>query len=326
MDNENKTSIEIRKEIIDDYNSNNNNFLNEFKNQIINSGHTFSRFQGLQFSKTSKFILVYSSKGGSSFSQNIMSKNNLEEDYFSWSLDMKPNRGPDDFTIYKGEIPDWLYDVLNGVSTHELIFLQRNPLQKYMSGTYQDIIGEVRNDGLLSSFLKDKYPKFNQSLYLDTVGKTLNTKTSIDDMPDWVKEVSTDLTLKYISGNFSCYGKVHRAHSLLTNNIIYDFLTFFDKIDKNKIKIFDIDLVENDIFQLFKMYYPELKEITNSHLYLFWTHRYRWELFFRDVLIKINGGKVESIALQDNLRDDYYYYFKIKKTFKKQILNLNKKT
>lgn len=155
---------------------------------------------------------------------------------------------------------DW-YKLINGNSdiSRNFLFLLRNPVNKFISGTMQDVLYEnkevpeadplnINSDEFLKYFVDypnknyvEKVKEYDKIFRRDSPhwwtidGDYWNYSALIDVIDYWIKQKLSNF---FSSGfNFREYKSEHK----LSNIYLYHKILFNSNIDKNKIKILDIE-------------------------------------------------------------------------------------
>lgn len=259
---------------------------------------------------TEKYGIFFSLKGGSSVIFDILKEFKLSD------IDITINKGYNDYISSKVKPNEVKYIdsvftpldlILNGQSKKDLIIVTRNPVYKFLSGLYQDIMFELVSSNILTeiyvnnhNFINNQY-RYNQEII-----------KSIDD--DTLCFLAYNL-LKYrsISGQNICYG-----HSFLFNEFYYSLLTN-NKINNTKLKIVDLDDPNSDLIQCLRDYNPEI--VNNQKSKNFWTHRPYHEILLKGIeklCHKYNNLNILN-NIKKEVRNDFYYYMLIRNSYKKNI-------
>jgi hypothetical protein len=258
----------------------------------------------IEYFETEKFFLLCTSKGGSSFINGFLKRNNLEVKH-NQELN-KIIRGHNNFfnikNKYKEEEVDKqiieYFKLLNGKSKKDLIIVTRNPLVKWMSGVIQDLNSLVDKAPMLMKLVK--YEKSD-----DKLKNQLNLYRSL--LPYFLTE------------RFETEGKIALGHSQLYNEYFFQLLLIHSNIDKNKLHIVDIDNPNHDLSDVIEKYYPYTKEEKNIS---YWTHREKHLHLFKNLnhfLIEQGIEKNVTAAIKNEILNDYKWYILLLETFKDNL-------
>lgn len=226
------------------------------------------------------------------------------------------------------ELKDDWYKLINGSSeiSRNFIFLLRNPVNKFVSGTMQDVLYEnkdnpnidpldINSDEFLKYFID--YPYSN---HIEKI-KLLNSKYSVSERNlhwwtqdgEWWDDTDLFEIINYwvekklynffkMGFNVREYKSDHKA----SNIYLYHKILFNSKIDKNKIKILDIDK-ENIYDYLIGNY--NLQDVISDLSYK--EERNKTGKRFKTLII--NKMKDYSSNIQIVLREDILMYIDIYK-------------
>lgn len=220
---------------------------------------------------------------------------------------------------------DW-YNLINGNSetSRNFLFLLRNPINKFISGTMQDVLYENKENPKIdplninsNEFLKYfvDYPNKN---YLEKVkeydkifrtdsphwwiidGDYWNYQPLIDVIDYWIKQKLS----KFFSLGFNV--REYKSDHKLSNIYLYHKILFNSNIDRNKIKILDIEQ-ENIYDYLINQY--NLSEVIPDTSYR--EPRNDTGKVFKKLIIK--NIKDYSDTIQIVLKEDIFMYIDIYK-------------
>lgn len=290
-----------RKRIVENANKKlkiSNNFLQRLKYKPFSQGGL-----SFEFFETSKFILLCTQKGGSTFINNILEENNL--------FVHNPNDVRQEFQDNNNFID--LFDknykvktdgvrefikILSGTSKKDLIIVTRNPIIKWMSGVIQDLDFIVLDNLFLKKIVH--YKKSDNS-----EEDTLNLQKSI--------------MIDFLLDRLERHGTTAIEHSTLYNELFYQLLIINDNIDLNKLVIVDIDNPDHNLAVILKRYYPEIKESKNFNY--FWTHREKHQYIFGDLQEKIEERGLEILlnSITKHITDDYRWYLILLDKYKNNL-------
>lgn len=220
---------------------------------------------------------------------------------------------------------DW-YKLINGNNeiSRNFLFLLRNPVNKFISGTMQDVLYEnkedpetdplnINSDEFLKYFVD--YPNKN---YLEKVkeydkifrttsphwwtidGDYWNYRPLIDVIDYWIKQKLSN----FFSLGFNV--REYKSDHKLSNIYLYHKILFNSNIDKNKIKILDIEK-ENIYDYLINQY--NLSEIISDTSYK--EPRNGTGKVFKKLIIKNIKDYLNTIQIV--LKEDIFMYIDIYK-------------
>lgn len=281
----------------------------ESKFEFLNDDSIYYKVPGIQYLETPKFVILFTSKGGSTIVNNLCKENDLATSVYN-GLEFGTIRPS------KKDVTEDLWDIIQGKSKKDLIIITRNPIYKWLSGILQELFIDVNQTKLGASYLLEEFKNMNIGDFAMEKHESSVIKKEIMN-----QENVSKLMYRFLKGSFIQMNTLTFGHSELYNSIFYRFLKENTNIDLTKLKIFDIDLIENDMSKLFATYYPDIKETSNSKG--FWTHREKWELFFKDTLQEIieNDDKLWAI-IENGIKNDFYYYKLLKSEYAEQNIIL----
>lgn len=266
----------------------------------------------LEYKETEKFGIFVMGKGGSTLTNNIFRSNELnvidldKQDEINKCVSSNNNfiLGYDESMIISDELSE-LKNILLGKSKKDLIFVIRNPILKWMSGLCQELDEELKSSLVATSFISEKY-----NTIIDEIGDLL-FDTLLDEETKGI--IFSDLAYKFLRMSLFRKGTSQINHMQLYNEYVYLILENNPKIDLSKVRIINLDDDKGDLVELFKKYYPDIKE--NSDTKGFWTQREKYKIIFgglRDYISKNNRG-INEIIKKEIQRDLNYYHLLLKK-------------
>jgi len=220
---------------------------------------------------------------------------------------------------------DW-YKLINGNSetSRNFLFLLRNPVNKFISGTMQDVLYEnkenpeidplnINSDEFLKYFVDypnknylekvkeyDKIFRTNSPHWWTIDGDYWNYQPLIDVIDYWIKQKLS----KFFSLGFNI--REYKSDHKLSNIYLYHKILFNSNIDRNKIKILDIEQ-ENIYDYLINQY--NLSEVIQDTSYR--EPRNETGKAFKKLIIK--NIKDYSNTIQIVLKEDIFMYIDIYK-------------
>ena len=290
-----------RKSIIIDTNKKfkqSNNFLRHLSNNPFATGGV-----SMEFFETSKFIILCTQKGGSSFINNILKENDL--------FIHNPDEARDDFQKnnnfidlfeknykVKTDAVTEFIKIISGTSKKDLIIVTRNPIIKWMSGVVQDLDGILQDAPFLS--------------------KTVHYE-KVDDDEQNVLNLQKTIMIDFLHDRLEREGTTAMAHSALYNELFYQLLIINDKIDTNKLFIVDIDNPDHNLADVLKKYYPEIKDSDSFNNY--WTHREKHHFLFNDLHDRLQDKNLEIVinSITKHVTDDYRWYLILLEKYKDNL-------
>lgn len=262
--------------------------------------------------ETEKFFIIVTSKGGSSITQNLLETNDLilNDFYDRKSLSHTFYKDYECFinpsTTYPKESPESIKEMVNlidGKSKKDLILVTRNPIHKWMSGTIQDIQSSIADSSWVSELFDIPY----------------NSKIKTQEDQDNENKLISKILIYRLKSLFKNKASTLDGHSMLYNEIFYQFLTLNDKIDNSKLKIVDIDNPNHDLVQVISEYFPSIKIDESATSY--WTHRMNWNDIYGDLsntLLKQDDEWLYNLITSE-INNDYHYYRLILSKFKNNL-------
>ena len=235
-----------------------------------------------EYRETDYFGILFTSKGGSSWINKRLKKNELDRLHNpnyqpGWQYAISP------YKIHSKKAPnensgEWR-NIINGSSEKDLIVVTRNPVKKWISGLWQEINAMVK-------------------LY----------HKSLDDT-----EIE-NLMYKWLVGTYDMEGTLSTAHCRLYNEGYYHLLSS-NNINKKKLKIVNIDSPAGDLEKVFSDYWPDY-DFSEER---FSTHRPKHERLLK-ILLKI-CRKQQHIHkhIINIMMNDLYYFNKINSEYKEQL-------
>ena len=291
----------LMKEASDVFNRR-NNFLKRITENPFSS-HGVS----VEFFETSKFILLCTQKGGSSYINTALSENNL--------FVHNPEQAKEIFHKFNNfidllhvdyanmDIPEVALEyskILQGKSKKDLIIVTRNPILKWMSGVVQDLDGLVHSAPVLRKLINYEVD------YIDYEQSTLN--------------LQKELLIDFLIERFESEGTTAYAHSKLYNVLFYQLLSVNSNIDKNKLYLVDIDNPNHNLADVLKRYHPEIQKTEKHKSY--WTHRHKHDYLFSDFQDRINERQLEIPLIESIIKDitfDYQWYLILLANYKDNL-------
>lgn len=253
-----------------------------------------TNFYPFNYIETEKFGIIFFMKGGSSFIMNTLNLANLTTIDSTINKEWR-NLFKKIIRIDNKDVESEYYSefikIINGKSKKDLILVTRNPVYKWASGVYQEMEAEYEKSRTIKYFLKEKYEKENISEVIDDLS---------DDEFEYL--CYTLLKSSFQSGEGTFWG-----HTLLYNEVYYNFLELNPKINKSKLKIIDIDSPNGDLITLLSSYYPEI--LTLQHTNRFTSHRLQHEKIFNSIQKKIQGNELTLLDhIIKKIQNEHYYY------------------
>lgn len=218
---------------------------------------------------------------------------------------------------------DW-YKLINGNNeiSRNFVFLLRNPVNKFISGTMQDVLYESKENSELDprdidsdEFLK-YFVHYPNQKYLKKL-KSLHDIFSVNNIHWWTLDgvwwdnsFLVDIIDYWIKKKLSLFFKegfnlgVHKSGHKISNIYLYHKILFNSNIDKSKIKILDIDK-ENIYDYLVDEY--NLKNIISDISYK--EERNKTGRIFKSLIIK--NIKEYSEIIETLLQEDILMYIDI---------------
>lgn len=296
-----KTRETLIKEASDLFNISNNFFKRITENPFASGGVS------VEFFETSKFILLCTQKGGSSYINTALTENNLiihNPDEVRPIFD-KFNNFIDSLHLdYENmDIPEVALEytkILQGKSKKDLIIVTRNPILKWMSGVVQDLDILLRDAPVLRKLINYEVD------YIDYEQSTLN--------------LQKELLIDFLIERFESEGTTACAHSQLYNDVFYQLLSVNSNIDKNKLYLVDIDNPNHNLADVLKRYHPEIPE-TETHK-SYWTHRHKHDYLFSDFEGRIDERQLEILLTNSIIKDityDYQWYLILLANYKDNL-------
>lgn len=240
--------------------------------------------------ETEKYFIFFTPKGGGSFINKFHDAHNLkinidkENDYLN---SIKSAFYP--FNNINSNIQENELDLLlNGKSKKDLIIVTRNPIYKFLSGIYQDLI-------------KDRATETNSDITQEISDTELQ-----------------ELVYNELNNRFLERGDICTGHSMLFNKWFYLLLTL-NKIDTSKLFIVDIDNSKSSLSELFLNYYPELEK--SNSLKTFWTHRNKHKSVIESLMsgISKNNNNGLMVFMRNEISLDFYFYNLIQEVYKNNM-------
>ena len=296
-----KTRETLMKEASDIFNVNGTFLSSIVENPFATGGVS------VEFFETSKFILLCTQKGGSSYINNALAENDL--------FVHNPNEARPIFDKFNNfidslhldyenmDIPEVALEyskILQGKSKKDLIIVTRNPILKWMSGVIQDL------DILL--------------LDAPVLRKVINYELDYIDYEQSTLNLQKELLIDFLIERFESEGTTACAHSQLYNDMFYQLLSVNSTIDKNKLYLVDIDNPNHNLADVLKRYHPEIQETENHKFY--WTHRHKHDYLFSDFKDRINERHLEIPLIESIIKDityDYQWYLILLANYKDNL-------
>lgn len=290
-----------RKSIIVDANKRfkeSNNFLRHLSLNPFSSGGV-----SIEFFETSKFIILCTQKGGSSFINNILKENDLfihnpddvREEF--WDNNNFIDLFDKNYKVKTDGVSEFI-KIISGTSKKDLIIVTRNPIIKWMSGVVQDLDGVLHDAPFLSKIVN--YEK-------------------TDDTEENVLNLQKTIMIDFLLDRLEREGTTAIAHSYLYNELFYQLLIINDKIDTNKLYIVDIDNPDHNLADVLKKYYPEIKDSFSFNNY--WTHREKHHFLFNDLHDRLQDQNLEILinSITKHVTDDYRWYLILLEKYKDNL-------
>ena len=235
--------------------------------------------------ETDKLIILFDLKSGSTFLGNTF----LENDY-SHSLVQIDLLHPENKSTSES-----LNSIFTGNSSKELLIIHRNPIFKWLSGTFQDVVHSIEDNVFALNFICDKY---NLSRHI----------TQLNQLP---VHVIGELMYEYLLSILSKNMLPVQGHSRDINLSMYTILDN-PMLDKSKIHSFDLDDTTINLEKFLHQYHPELIDLDKPATP--WSHRKKWAGIY-GYLINIiqNDNNYKLFAtINEILAKDFIFYNKIK--------------
>jgi len=296
-----KTRETLIKEASDLFNIRNNFFKRITENPFSSGGVS------VEFFETSKFILLCTQKGGSSYINNTLTENNLfvHNPHETKPIFDKFNNFIDSLHVdYANmDIPEVALEyskILQGKSKKDLIIVTRNPILKWMSGVVQDLDILLHDAPVLRKLINYEVD------YIDYEQSTLN--------------LQKELLIDFLIERFESKGTTACNHSKLYNVLFYQLLSVNSNIDKNKLYLVDIDNPNHNLADVLKRYHPEIQETEKHKLY--WTHRHKHDYLFSDFKDRIDERQLKIPLIESIIKDityDYQWYLILLANYKDNL-------
>lgn len=306
-------TLDNRKLILTEYD--NSQLVNSFFNIPHNPDEFSLECNIPQYNETEKFCILFSSKGGSTIINSILTDNKIGfldrnnqfdsscKDYFNFT---KGNTNRNISTEF-----DEFIKLVNGKSKKDLIIVTRNPIYKFLSGIFQDISLDLSKSHILYYMMESKYPIKNTEKI-----ENENKFNHLQDIENLHPNAIGELSWIHAKNLFYKYQSISRGHSAPYNELFFNFLYLHKSIDKSKIKIVDLDNPEYSIVDVIKKYFPEIKE--TDRLNNFWSHRSKHELVLKGIethsKIELDGETIRKWLIKEVQRD-YNYYKLLKESY-----------
>ena len=282
-----------------------------YKDGVFESEHP--QMNTPQIEITDKYAIIFTEKGGSSAIIGILDQYKLSNLKVS-NNDNHP-RLIATLMFNTSELEEFelsseqkeIKDILDGNSKKDLIIVTRNPIYKWLSGVYQDVLFEVERSSILLNQVLDKNKSFKPYNFSENNKKKLLAKESLSQFVYSLLKYRQRIGIPIASD-----------HSRLYNETFFSMLLNL-KIDKSKLKIIDLDDPGSDLMDCLSKYNPEILETCNTESY--WTQRPHHTEIISSINTECKKRNDEELLskIKDELLKDFYYYTLIRKHYKDYI-------
>lgn len=264
-----------------------------------------------QIYETDKFVIVFTAKGGSSLINRVLKENSL----FMHSVSDEVMRKYDNFinittkreNISETELLEFV-KCLDGKSEKDLIVVTRNPICKFMSGVIQDLEFSIGQSPIIETLIKE----IEKEYFLNADYNKLN--------------IISKLLYYHFLTTINKTGYPISGHATLFNETFFQLLITNPKINRNKLKIVDIDDSNHNLLDVMGSYYPDAKE-SDKHNFnkTYWTHRRKWEYVYRNLKGNLEKNNAEwiSILIETQISRDYNFYRMLLEEYKESYWKPN---